>query len=168
MGDGLARIEEQQTIMHIQTGILKGYFKQNPYHVQRLDIFSIMEKTFTTIIFTKNSPLAPLFSRLRNLLRNRIYVELCIYFRASERIRDSGMQSFLSRQWEGDDIDESWPTETETIGIGQVILVVIVLCVGYVACALLLFAEVAFTWTLRNYRQIYQIATERTKMNLKT
>jgi len=37
--DGLQRVESSQSVMHVYKGMLNGYFKSNPFHHQRLQLF---------------------------------------------------------------------------------------------------------------------------------
>jgi hypothetical protein len=40
IGEGLGRIAKEETIMHIDDDLLRGYLRANPFHVQRLDVFA--------------------------------------------------------------------------------------------------------------------------------
>jgi hypothetical protein len=47
--------------MHISQGILKGYFKSNPFRQQKLKIFAKERPKFDSLILNYNSPLKPMF-----------------------------------------------------------------------------------------------------------
>ena len=46
-----------RSVMHISQGILKGYFKVNPFRQQKLKIFAKEAATFDCLILNYNSPL---------------------------------------------------------------------------------------------------------------
>jgi len=47
--------------MHISQGILKGYFKSNPFRQQKLKIFAKERSKFDSLILNYNSLLKPMF-----------------------------------------------------------------------------------------------------------
>ena len=47
--------------MHISQGILKGYFKSNPFRQQKLKVFAKERPKFDSLILNYNSPLKPMF-----------------------------------------------------------------------------------------------------------
>ena len=57
------------------SGILKGYFRNNPFHNQELMVFGREKSTYNALIFTKNSPLAPVFDLGMKMMRETGTVE---------------------------------------------------------------------------------------------
>jgi hypothetical protein len=61
--EGLDIISKTQTVMYIDNAMLRGYFKANPFHLQRLDVFATVIRSASTLIFPHNSPLKPIFAK---------------------------------------------------------------------------------------------------------
>ena len=56
------------SVIHIGEGALKQYFKNNPYHQQKLKVFSKMPPDTASMIVQLNSPLKPILQAAFNSL----------------------------------------------------------------------------------------------------
>jgi hypothetical protein len=131
LNEGLRLLEEGRNVMHCFEGMLKGYFRTNPYNVQKLKVFA-KEKArvrrhqyqsvtglvlnrpsffnqFDTLVFSRNSPVKSMF-------------EL-----ASSRILESGAFHYLLQRWEGQGIPIVTEVKLMVLSGGQMILVFIVM-----------------------------------------
>ena len=70
--EGLQWIKNERAVMPVSSGMLKGFFRENPFYYQQLLIFGQGRPKFNALIFTKNSPIV---SRVwfwnENVERNR-------------------------------------------------------------------------------------------------
>lgn len=39
IGEGLQKVKDDRFVMHVFEGMLRGYFRENPFHQQELEIF---------------------------------------------------------------------------------------------------------------------------------
>ena len=53
IGEGLDRLEQGRFVMHCFEGMVRGFFRVNPYHIQRLKQFG-REKSRVRTIETKS------------------------------------------------------------------------------------------------------------------
>jgi hypothetical protein len=67
--EGLDMIAESQTVMKIDDGILRGYINANPFHMQRINVFSTVPFRAHSVIFPHNSPLKPIFTKAATIIR---------------------------------------------------------------------------------------------------
>ena len=86
--DGLAKLEEGRYVMHVAEGMLKGFFRANPYHHQRLKVFAKEKPRLDALIFPINSP-------VKEVMRL-----------AMSRLFESGGVEYLLDKWEGRGIPE--------------------------------------------------------------
>jgi hypothetical protein len=49
--EGLSMIATAETVMYVEESMLKNYFKSNPFHIQRLDVFATVKRDFFTELF---------------------------------------------------------------------------------------------------------------------
>jgi hypothetical protein len=135
LDEGLRRLEEGRNVMHCFEGMLKGYFRTNPYHVQKVKVFA-KEKArvrthqsqsvtgpvlnslsffnqFDTLVFSRNSPVKSMFKL------------------ASSRIMESGAFHYLLQRWEGRGIPTVTEVELMVLSGGQMILVFIVMALAF-------------------------------------
>ena len=81
--EGLDLLLEGQTVMHMGTGMLKGYFQANPFRQQNLKTFARSKATFYALIVSLNSPLKPILQM------------------ASNKLLEAGTMDYLVQVWEG-------------------------------------------------------------------
>ena len=81
--EGLDRIQAEQAVMHMSVGMLKGYFKANPFRQQAIKTFARGKGTYYALIVPINSPLKPIMQF------------------ASNKLLESGAMDYLQKQWEG-------------------------------------------------------------------
>ena len=86
--EGLDSLLMGPQIIYISEGILKGYFKANPFHLQNVKTFGKGRASFFSLIVPTNSPLKPILQK------------------ASNQLMESGTMDYLIKVWLGNDI--SW------------------------------------------------------------
>ena len=52
-------MKQERAVIHTFTGMLRGYFKANPFHQQNLKVFAKGRAEFQALIVPINSPLKP-------------------------------------------------------------------------------------------------------------
>ena len=102
MEEGLQRIGEGPSVLHIMEGMLQGYLNKNPFFHQRLKIFDRQKPSYTNLIMTKNSPFKPLFKSISTSLRER------------------GVTIWLQRKWEGKTVNTNYQVDKMVLSAGQV------------------------------------------------
>ena len=95
MEEGLNLLREEHAVIHTFTGMLKGYFKSNPYRQQNLKIFARGKAEFSTLIVPINSPLKPILQA------------------ASNALTEAGSRDHLLRKWEGAEIPQTTTSAIE-------------------------------------------------------
>ena len=95
----------QCALIHTMTGMLKGFFKSNPFHQQNLKVFAKGRAEFYSLIVPINSPLKPILQT------------------ASNSLTEAGARDYLLKQWEGTGIPQAGAVEVMVLTAGQVILV---------------------------------------------
>ena len=60
---GNEELKQGQTIMFVQTDVLRGAYYEDPKSFQGIKLFGISRSEYFNLIFTKNSPLVPLFNQ---------------------------------------------------------------------------------------------------------
>ena len=127
--EGLSLIKNERTVIHIAEGALKQYFKDNPYHQQKLKVFSKMPPKAGAIIVTPNSPLKPILQAAFNSLT------------------ESGIKDALLAEWEGSSIPQNDEVETMVLTNGQMILVFLFILFFFGWSILILFFEISLQIT---------------------
>ena len=61
VGEMMTMLAEGRNVMHVFRGMLQGWLRVNPFHQQRLYVFGKERSRYQTIIFTKNSPMTPVW-----------------------------------------------------------------------------------------------------------
>ena len=110
--EGFKKLEIGQTIFHIQSGVLKGAMKQSPHLVPNMQTFGGTKPTYYCALFTKNSPLVPLFMK------------------AAIETFENGQYDHISQKWQGADIKSSEVGDflnSYTLTVGQVFLIFAIL-----------------------------------------
>lgn len=62
MEEGLKFIQEGPVVIYVSSAMLKGYFRENPFHQQELKIFGKEKPTYSAVVLTRNSPLKQVFT----------------------------------------------------------------------------------------------------------
>lgn len=63
MKEGLDMIAKSETVMQTDYDKISGYFKANPFYVQRINIFATVDQSANTLVFPHNSPLKSIFTK---------------------------------------------------------------------------------------------------------
>ena len=124
--EGLNLIENERVVIHIGEGALKSYFKNNPYHQQRLKVFAKSQPQPAGIIVELNSPLKPILRA------------------ASTALTEAGIKDVLIKEWEGASIPQNDEVETTVLTNGQVILVFLIILATFGCSILILFCEISY------------------------
>ena len=124
--EGLNLIENDRVVIHIGEGALKSYFKNNPYHQQRLKVFAKSQPQPAGIIVELNSPLKPILRA------------------ASTALTEAGIKDVLIKEWEGASIPQNDEVETTVLTNGQVILVFLIILATFGCSILILFCEISY------------------------
>ena len=124
--EGLNLIENDRVVIHIGEGALKSYFKNNPYHQQRLKVFAKSQPQPAGIIVELNSPLKPILRA------------------ASTALTEAGIKDVLIKEWEGASIPQNDEVETTVLTNGQVILVFLIILATFGCSILILFCEINY------------------------
>ena len=114
--EGLDLLKNEQAIIHIESGRLKGFFKENPHYTdQNLNTFGRGQTIFTAIIVPINSPLKPIFQKMSN------------------HLIEAGTMDHLKINWEGMEITQIGSSDFTALSVGQVVLifVIIILFFGF-------------------------------------
>ena len=122
--EGLSLIKNERTVIHIGEGELKQYFKNKPYHQQKLKNFSRVPPQAGGIIVQLNSPLKPILQAAFNSLT------------------EAGIKDALLEEWEGSSIPQNDEVETMVLTNGQMILVFLVILFFFGCSILILFCEI--------------------------
>ena len=131
INEGLERLKLGKTVIFLDESMLKGYLKNNPSHVQNLEIFWQGENKFMGIIFPLNSPLVPMFQK------------------GAVMLRETGLMDILINRWQDHNMNEHSLTSTMVLGSGHTILVFVIMLSIYVLCLLLFWGEIAYSYITR-------------------
>ena len=115
--DGLKKLENDQTVFYVNTGILKGAIKKNLELGQNLRAFGETKTEYQSLVLNKNSPLVPLFKK------------------ATLELFEKGQYDYISKEWIGKDIEYFEGLTSDVMGPGQVFLVFVILT-AMLACSL--------------------------------
>ena len=98
-------IRKSQTILFIDESILKGEFIENPESFPDIKLFGGGKPFYGCFLFTKNSPLLPMFRH------------------ASTQLIESGQYLRIDSKWKGSKIPEAGAVEKLILTVGQTFLV---------------------------------------------
>ena len=76
-------MKDGQSVMHMSTGMLNGFFQANQFHQQYIKTFARSKAVFSAFIVPLNSPLKPILQLAIN------------------RVREAGTMNYLKQLWEG-------------------------------------------------------------------
>lgn len=69
--EGLAMLKRERAVIHTDAGMLKGFFKANPFYSQNLKVFARGRAEFYTLILPFNSPLKPILQKICSQLQGK-------------------------------------------------------------------------------------------------
>ena len=137
---GLEDLLEGQYVIHVSAAMLRGFFRENPFFHQGLKVFGREKSVFNAIIFTKNSPVAPVF---RAGLR---------------RLRERGVLQQLEQDWMGLAIESRTEFGKLVLSPGQVVLVYVIMGVAVIGAIVALILELFW-----KYVPIHRSAEEKAR-----
>ena len=97
-------LEQERAVIHIYYGMLKAYFKTDPFRQQNLKTFAKGRAEFSAIILPFNSPLKPILQS------------------ASNTLTENGIQDAIIKDWEGTALPQFGNLEIMILSPGQTIL----------------------------------------------
>ena len=126
---GLELIKNDQTILLTSDAMLRGAHRRNPTSFPNVKTFAASSTSFSYLIFTKNSPLVPVFSK------------------ASMKSFERGQYERVSEYWQGQEISASSKNSMDTmvLTIGQVFLIFGVLMLSLLSSLVCLVLEIIFS-----------------------
>ena len=115
---GLARLKNPKTIVHSSDATLRGFHQQSPAKFPSIKTFGQTSTFYFYLIFTKNSPLAPMFLQESRLTWER------------------GEHQRLEQFWKGRDISKLQKSELDTtvLSAGQMFLAFCTLLSTFLLC----------------------------------
>ena len=123
MEKGLELIKNDQTILHTSDAMLREANRNNPSSFPYVKTISAaLSNSYTHSIFTKNSPLVPVF------------------YKASIKTFEQGQYERITRFWQGQEIS----VDTMILTGGQVFLIFGVLMLSLMSSFICLFFEIVF------------------------
>ena len=130
--NGLSKIKFDNTVMFVEYGVLKGYLRNNPSHLQHLEVFHTTKSGYAHLLFTKNSPLIPGFKK------------------AVSFYRESGAEYILHKRWMGDDINGGLGANKTVLTPGQVIMAFVLMSITILVCTAILCGELTLAYLATN------------------
>ena len=101
----IKEIKKGQTVFLTNDSQLRGKYKENPKSFPTIKTFGTAKSIYKSLMFTKNSPLLPMFRR------------------AVTQLIESGQYSRIDLKWKGYKIPEEGAAETMILTAGQAFLV---------------------------------------------
>ena len=129
MEKGLELIKNDQTILHTSDALLREANRNNPSSFPYVKTISAaLSNSYTHIIFTKNSPLVPVF------------------YKASIKTFEQGQYERITRFWQGQEISVLSKNSVDTMILtgGQVFLIFGVLMLSLLSSIICLILEIVF------------------------
>ena len=125
---GLELIKNDRTILYTSDAFLRGANRRNPSNFPYVKTLSAGTSSFTNLIFTKNSPLVPVFSK------------------ASIKTFEQGQYERITRFWQGQEISALSKNSVDTMILtsGQVFLIFGVLMLSLMSSLVCLLLEIIF------------------------
>ena len=124
-------LKKGKTILAAQEGILKGALKEMGHLNENLKTFGESKTTYMCMLFNKNSPLVPLFTK------------------AAIETFERGQYDYASKEWIGRDITYTKKVQADVIGPGQVLLVFIILLTIWVSSLACLIFECMYFYVMK-------------------
>ena len=106
---GIKELKKGQTVMFAQTDVLRGAYQEDPKSIQGMKLFGASMSEYYQFIFTKNSPLVPLFNQ------------------ATTRLFENGHFLRTDFKWQGNKIEDEGVVDILILTSGQVFLIYAIL-----------------------------------------
>ena len=106
---GIEELKKGQTVMFAQTDVLRGAYQEDPKSIQGIKLFGVSVSEYYQLIFTKNSPLVPLFNQ------------------ATTRLFENGHFLRTDFKWQGNKIKDEGAVDILILTSGQVFLIYAIL-----------------------------------------
>ena len=106
---GFEELKKGQIVMFIQTDVLRGAYYEDPKSMQGIKLFGVSRSEYFKLIFTKNSPLVPLFNQ------------------ATTRLFENGQFLRTDFKWKGNKIKDEGVVDILILTSGQVFLIYAIL-----------------------------------------
>ena len=106
---GIKELKKGQTVMFAQTDVLRGAYQEDPKSIQGIKLFGASMSEYYQFIFTKNSPLVPLFNQ------------------ATTRLFENGHFLRTDFKWQGNKIEDEGVVDILILTSGQVFLIYAIL-----------------------------------------
>lgn len=104
VAEGLEQIATDRVVFHALAGDIRGFFQENPFHVQSVEMVKAKNVFFNGLILTKNSPLSPSF---------RYHIN---------KLKEIGILDALLVQWLGKEVVSKTEVNKLVLGSGQMVL----------------------------------------------
>ena len=122
--EGLDMLRQERAVIHIYFGMLKAYFRSDPFRQQNLKTFAKGRAEFSAIILPFNSPLKPILQS------------------ASNTLIETGIQDAILKDWEGTAIPQAGEFEILILTTGHTILVFMLILTVISITIMILFCEI--------------------------
>ena len=128
MENGLELIKNDRTILHTTDAKIRAANQRNPSTFPYVKTLSAATTSFSNLIFTKNSPLVPVFSK------------------ASLKTFEQGQNKRITSSWQGQEISALSKNSVDTMILtsGQVFLIFGVLMLSLMSSLVCLILEIIF------------------------
>ena len=133
---------DQNIVLHSSEGMLKSVFKADPFRYQELQTFAKGPYEFYGPIFPKKSPLKSIFNRV------------------TQKMRQAGMIDQLMAKWQGTSLPKIASNENQDLGMGQIILVFIIILSGVFCAFLVNFVEILIDKLLKWKKKVKKKKTK--------
>jgi hypothetical protein len=105
MGAGITKLQSGSYVLHATDGMLKGFFKSNPFNQPTIKVFGGSRSRFDCLELTKNSPLKPMFTN------------------GMSKLLERGQYERLQLKWQGSGIQSAGAVDLMILSGGQVFLI---------------------------------------------
>ena len=124
--DGFRKLDEKsQVVMHALDAMAKGSHKSDPHSTPYIKSFASSKSSYYNLIFTKNSPLLPMFKK------------------AATESFETGQYDRISLKWQGDEISSFDDNDKDLVlSSGQVFMNFIFLLCVFIVCLGCLISEI--------------------------
>ena len=136
------RNDQNNLVLHSSEGMLKSVFKADPFRYQELQTFAKGPYEFYGPIFPKKSPLKPIFNRV------------------TQKMRQAGIIDQLMAKWQGTSLPKITSNENQDLGMGQIILVFIIILSGVFCAFLVNFVEILIDKLLKWKKKVKKKKTK--------
>ena len=106
---GIEELKKGQTVMVALTDVLRGAYQEDPKSIQGIKLFGVSASEYFKLIFTKNSPLVPLFNQ------------------ATTTLFENGQFLRTDFKWQGNKIKDEGVVDLLILTSGQVFLIYAIL-----------------------------------------